>query len=88
MSLDVYLKEEIQNVITASLIAMIASAMAHGMTNVEHARGFVHGQHALATALGVDWKTITDRVTEDCGLDSLDVVGLLEPKQNVRSTES
>ena len=58
MALDVYFQQDVRRNIVAVAVAMLSSAAAHGITNVEYCRGVLDTSRAQALNHGMPWSEI------------------------------
>ncbi len=58
MALDVYFQQDIRRNIVAVAVAMLSSAAAHGITNIEYCRGVLDTSRAQALNHGMPWTEI------------------------------
>lgn len=58
MALDVYFQQDVRRNIVAVAVAMLSSAAAHGITNVEYCRGVLDTSRAQALNHGMPWAEI------------------------------
>jgi hypothetical protein len=58
VALDVYFQQDVRRNIVAVTVAMLSSAAAHGITNVEYCRGVLDTSRAQALNHGMPWSEI------------------------------
>ena len=58
MGLDVYFREDVRQGIVAVAAAMLSTAVAHGVSNVEYCRGVLDTSRAQALNYGMSWSDI------------------------------
>jgi hypothetical protein len=58
MAFDVYFRDDIQDRIVGVLVGALAATVAQGSANLEHTRGVIDGQKALAATFCLRWPSI------------------------------
>lgn len=79
MALDVYFPADLQNHIVAVAAAMLASAIAHGGTNVEYCRGVLDMARAQALNYGLSWPVLVRSLHDVLGeCEQQDILELVD----------
>jgi len=74
MALDVYCREDIQNVLTGLVVVAIETHISNGSGNMEHLDGALMMARSVALAFGMPWPTVTSEARAALGTGYADLL--------------